>query len=256
VINDLMIGYFPSLRKAVGVPAIGETHLWWIDLDAVASDPAAMSGREMRRARRLRCPRQRARFIARRAAMRAILADYVGSDARSVALSVGCAGKPELDPTVHRGATVAFNMSHSAGLAVLAIARAGHVGVDFEADAAPPGRAVMLDSFSPAERAAAIGLDEDALARAFRIGWTRKEALLKASGAGFAIDPAQVEVGLMPSPRVVQLPPSAGLPIRGTACCAHLLTLPPGAAAGTVSLARIGAPVTTVRTFRFCQAHA
>jgi 4'-phosphopantetheinyl transferase len=92
--------------------------------------------------------------------------------------AAGPHGKPRLDDS---GAGVRFNLSHSAGLALIAIARDAEVGVDLEeirprTDLGGVARRV----FTEAEREAVeVGGEE-----AFYRHWVAKEAFVKATGRG------------------------------------------------------------------------
>jgi 4'-phosphopantetheinyl transferase len=91
-------------------------------------------------------------------------------------------GKPYLaEPAGH---DLRFNLSHTRGLAVIALAPGREVGVDVEA--VRPGRraqAIADRWFTDAE-ADAIRSAEDPDAVFFRL-WARKEAYLKATAEGF-----------------------------------------------------------------------
>jgi hypothetical protein len=79
------------------------------------------------------------------------------------------------------------SVSHSAELALIAVANGRAVGVDVEAMRA--GRrlqAIAESRFSPGEAAALRALDESERDAAFYRLWVRKEAYLKATGEGIA----------------------------------------------------------------------
>jgi phosphopantetheinyl transferase len=96
-------------------------------------------------------------------------------------------GKPDLGPEF--GGRLKFNLSHSAGLALVAIAAGSNVGVDLEpirpfagmsglaAEFFPPQARAAYEAAPPAERAAVF----------FR-WWTRIEAVGKAIGCGLDHD--------------------------------------------------------------------
>jgi 4'-phosphopantetheinyl transferase len=88
-----------------------------------------------------------------------------------------------------------FNLAHSGELALLALTRAGEVGVDVERiRPMPDALELAARFFSPREVAALQTVPpDDANAAFFRL-WTRKEAWLKATGEGIAESLARVEV--------------------------------------------------------------
>jgi 4'-phosphopantetheinyl transferase len=96
------------------------------------------------------------------------------------------------------GSDVQFNVSHSHGMGLIAIARGRKVGCDIErieprfADEQIPER-----FFSPREVAALRALPESEQCEAFFRCWTRKEAFIKACGMGvsMALDSFDVTLG-------------------------------------------------------------
>ncbi|MEM9835085.1 MAG: 4'-phosphopantetheinyl transferase superfamily protein [Bacteroidota bacterium] len=83
-----------------------------------------------------------------------------------------------------------FNISHTRGLVVCAFAKEGRVGVDVEKEQAidlPAFRRV----FTPVEYAT-IKHSND-LKSAFFHFWTKKEAIMKADGRGFFLDPSTID---------------------------------------------------------------
>ena len=92
-----------------------------------------------------------------------------------------------------------FNVSHTDGLYLIALAKGFEVGIDVERGwTADPGELAALVSrhFSPAERAWwESTVEADSMSAFLRI-WTRKEAVLKASGVGLVNDLRSVETVL------------------------------------------------------------
>jgi 4'-phosphopantetheinyl transferase len=83
---------------------------------------------------------------------------------------------------------IPFNLSHTDGLTLVAVAGSGRVGIDAER--------VRLEIevedlsrrfFAPAEAAEIIALSPDAQPGAFFTCWTRKEAFVKALGGGLSV---------------------------------------------------------------------
>ena len=164
--------------------------VWSADLDASPGlDPRRLPAPERERAARLRRPRDRARWIAARIALRRVLAHYLGQDPARIELRRGDHGKPALaDPL----AALRFNLSHSGGIALVAVAPDCEVGIDVEERRA--GR-----DFA---RLAEIGLDaasQDAVrdaapehrAAAFYAAWVRREAVAKCVGTGLGAPPPE-----------------------------------------------------------------
>src|SRR5581483_5501651 len=153
-----------------------------VELDRPESEVAALGGvltaDELLRAGRMRAEEQRRRAIVTRAELRRLLARETGRKPEEIVFAAGPHGKPRLDDTA---AGVRFNLSHSAGLALIAIAHDAEVGVDVEevrprSDLRGVGRRV----FTEAEREA-VELGGEA---AFYRHWVAKEAFVKATGRG------------------------------------------------------------------------
>jgi 4'-phosphopantetheinyl transferase len=165
--------------------------LWTISLDGdvTSADRQAslLSADEAARASRFRMMGDRRRFAAGRAGLRRILAAYLRADPASLDFSYGPAGKPELagQPST---SGLRFNLSHSEGWALLAVTRGRAVGVDLERMRAGRDLAAIAGRFfAPAEAAALAGFSPPLHEEAFFAIWTRKEALLKAFGAGLSL---------------------------------------------------------------------
>ena len=94
---------------------------------------------------------------------------------------------------------IRFNLSHSGGYALYAIARGREVGVDVEV-IRPKSKAPELVNrfFSAKEKAAFQELGADERVSAFFAGWTRKEAYVKATGKGLRFPLDRFDVSLKP----------------------------------------------------------
>jgi 4'-phosphopantetheinyl transferase len=194
----------PAWRIPVAWPALrpSRVHVWRVSLDrqpeAIAEARAVLSADERARASRFFFERDRDRFVAGRAALRGILGRYLGVPPDRVELCPGHRGKPAL--AAHHGATaLRFNLAHSDGLALCAVASGRDVGVDLErlrADFATD--AVAEHFFSRAEILTLRTLSGERRIRAFFDCWTRKEAYIKARGDGLWLPLDRFEVSLAP----------------------------------------------------------
>jgi 4'-phosphopantetheinyl transferase len=175
-----------------------QIHVWRVKLDGGPEQlPAlghALAPDELARADRFRFPHDRSRFVIAHAALRALLGRYLNRAPEQIRFASGPHGKPRLtESTLH------FNLAHSGGLALIAVAWEREVGVDLEgmrADVDFAGLAARF--FSPAEARALAGLPDEEQVAAFYAAWTRKEAYLKARGAGLSLGLAQCEVSFRP----------------------------------------------------------
>lgn len=164
-------------------PGADEVEVWRVPLTHAARTLPdrlrVLDAEERRRASRLREPSE---FVMVRSALRAILGRALGRSARDVPIGREAGGRPVLEePT-----DLDFNVSHTRGMALIAVARGRRVGVDLEARDADPvlDASTLARALTPAERALVLSApDPDA---AFLRRWTLKEALLKARGTGLA----------------------------------------------------------------------
>ena len=148
---------------------------------------AWLCGAERRRASRLRFERDRRRFVAARARLRQLLGARLGVAPQAVEIAYGGRGKPALARRF-AGSGLRFNLSHSEGVALYAFSRAGEVGVDLEAlRALPEADRIAARVFAPRERATYLALAPRHRPLAFLRLWTRKEAFVKAHGAGLSM---------------------------------------------------------------------
>ncbi|MDE2272327.1 MAG: 4'-phosphopantetheinyl transferase superfamily protein [Xanthomonadaceae bacterium] len=131
----------------------------------------------------------------RRAPMLTLLAAYLGVSAEEVVLEQRDQGKPHLASMFRAGAGLSldFNWSHSGELALVAITRAGTVGVDIErADKNLRSLEIAQRFFDPSEAEALQSLAPDSRDHAFIGLWCAKESVLKAAGHGLSFGLARL----------------------------------------------------------------
>lgn len=177
--------------------------VWRVDLaldDArLAACRALLCAGEARRADRFSRAEDRRRFIVSHAGLRAILAGALGADPTELTFDADAAGKPALAGRWRQ--QMSFNLSHSGGTALIALAPAGRVGVDVEAvRPVPDWPRIVRSHFSAAETSALARLSGEEGRRAFFACWTRKEAFVKAVGLGLAMPLDRFTVSLPPEP--------------------------------------------------------
>ena len=179
----------PSLLSSLQPPS-DEVHIWCASLnvpqEASARLYATLTPDERTRSARFRFERDRQRFIVARGALRDLLARYLQTQPAQISFVYDAFGKPDLSPEFANG--LRFNLSHSAGFALIAIATGSDVGVDLEYIRAESDHAdVARRFFSAAEVDYLRALPSHLYAEAFFSCWTKKEAYLKACGEGLAI---------------------------------------------------------------------
>jgi phosphopantetheinyl transferase len=144
-------------------PQRGEAHVWRVTLPPTDGRAAA------------------------RRALREILGTYLGEEPGAVALTIGERGKPALAATT----PLSFNLSHSGGLALVAVAAGGlEIGVDVERLRPRRDLVRLAARWLPEADAAAVAAAADGdRERVFYAAWTRHEARTKCTGTGLSGPP-------------------------------------------------------------------
>lgn len=135
-------------------------------------------------------------------ALREVLARYLDEDPAGIELRRGEHGKPALaDPS----SPLRFNLSHSGGLALVAVTHGLEVGVDVERIRPRRDlRRLAERALDPAAAAAVRAAPADDRPAAFHRAWARREAIAKCLGTGLGAP-------LPPSPvAVTRLSPASG----------------------------------------------
>ncbi len=175
-----------------------EVHVWWVELvrpEAEVEDLLnLLSLDEKERAARFRFAEHRDRFTVARGTLRRVLGHYAGIAPESVQFEYGPNGKPSLPDSSLR-----FNLSHSGELAMIGVTRDREIGVDVERMRDDKDLLDIAERFfAPRERDALRALPEDERRDGFFRCWTRKEAYLKALGAGLSLNLHGFVVSLAP----------------------------------------------------------
>ena len=149
-------------------------HVWRAVLDCgVELLYSCLADDERERARCFAFETDRQRFIAARGLLRVVLSRYVDMVPAEIRFRQGLAGKPTLLRPA--GTPVAFNLSHSDGLALIAVGCEREVGVDVERiDETVAFEDVENDVLSPAERSALHAEPPASRRAAFFACWTRR----------------------------------------------------------------------------------
>ena len=173
-----------------------DIQVWRADLrqpeEWVGEAASILAPDERQRAARGAPEVHRRRLVAR-AVLRIALGGALGRPPESIEFVLSPRGKPALP-----GGEVDFSVSTTGEVCVVAVTGDRPIGVDVEQVVARKGLdRIVATRFAPEEAAAIGALDGDARLRAFYGCWTRKEAYLKATGAGLAdpLDRVVVSVG-------------------------------------------------------------
>lgn len=193
-------------------PRLGDrdVHVWIVPLsdDTVGGARFAdvLSEVESRSMARFAFARDRRRYGQSHVAARTILGTYLGCEPRLVQLEHDALGKPYIV-----GADLQCSWAHAGDLAVVGVGRRHALGVDVEhVRTLPDAEVLNRIAFTARERAHLETAETPS--ELLRL-WTRKEALLKATGEGLRRAPKDVEVlepSALPGWRIVDLKPAQG----------------------------------------------
>ena len=193
-----------------------EVHVWSFCLaeteETLAHLEAVLAPEEQIRAAAFRFDRDRSRYVTGRATLRTILGRYLGAAPESIQLTTGPNGKPLLNEAL-AASGLQFNLAHCEDAAILALTCDRPVGLDIERLRPVEDAEEMAEVFcSPREFAEFKAVAKSEKDAAFFRIWTRKEALLKATGAGIGHLLRDVEVSFDTDAegRFLKLPKEAG----------------------------------------------
>jgi 4'-phosphopantetheinyl transferase len=170
------------------------------DLDDVRSDLgegyALLDAGERRRAAAFIFERDRVRFVRAHAFLRRRLGAFLDMAPEAVPIVA-----PEGEKPFVEGADARFSLSHSGGLAVLAVTKGREIGIDLELPDRSGGFRDELDDLARScmtteEVAALADLPTDVRVRRFLSFWTAKEARMKLTGEGLSLDPLDISLKL------------------------------------------------------------
>lgn len=199
-----------------------------------------LNDEELARARRMRSLEVREQTLVGRAVCRKFLGAYLNQDPARLEFDQTGMGKPILHgrPELH------FNLTHSHGIALLAITRLAEVGVDIELVRLLPNTRFLAERFFSGREASELSAYQgEELAQVFFQTWTRKEAFLKAngSGIGFGLDRVEVSFGHGETPRIRFIDGSESKAKKWT-----VIHLEPGK--GFMGAVALEAPVVAIKT--------
>jgi 4'-phosphopantetheinyl transferase len=187
-----------------------EVHSWCASLDVspetCARLYATLTADERARSARFRSERDRRRFIVARGVLRDLLGHYLQTQPGQIRFVYNAFGKPDLSPEF--GNRLKFNLSHSAGVTLIAIAADSNVGVDVEYIQGQCDYAAVAGGFfSAVEVDQLVTLPSHLCSRAFFSCWTKKEAYVKACGEGLGIpmDSFSLPLAIYPSDSPIDL---------------------------------------------------
>ena len=147
-----------------------------------------LSDSERLRLERFRFEKDRHQYLATRALVRSTLSRYVATAPAQWTFHADRSGRPAITDPNPDACHLAFNLSHTDGLVVLAVTACTAIGVDAENTVtrdAPLDVATRF--FAPEENAALSALPTAARQTRFFEYWTLKESYLKARSLGLSL---------------------------------------------------------------------
>ena len=179
-----------------------EVHVWRASLDqlppTIESFRDILDADERARADSFHFQSDREHFIAAHGVLRIILGAYLNRLPSCLSFQRSSYGKPALIPDPFSD-VIRFNLSHSHGMALYAIARSREVGIDLEFIRCGVHEDQIAERFFSSREIATLRMFPAALRNhAFFLCWTRKEAYIKARGEGLSLPLDQFDVSLTP----------------------------------------------------------
>lgn len=197
-----MIRPAPLAQHLPALPRANQVHLHLLPLDCtdqkLESLKDMITPAELARCERLLDPLKRRQAIVSRGLLRQLLGSYLGEAPGRILLSEGEFGKLHLSEHLEPDA-LCFNLSHAGSYLLIATAAGCEVGVDLEEIRGDLDYRPMAERyFAPAEQQELFTLEPAGQLGAFYRCWTRKEAYLKGTGAGFSQPANLFQVSLTP----------------------------------------------------------
>ena len=184
-----VIPLVPSGAGAIAVPTGDVVHVWYATLDSLRPRYAELNDLldpvEVERAQRFRFEVDRERFILGHGLLRSLLGNYLKRDGSLVRMARGTFGKPYLERKDLR-----FSFSDTKDAIIVAFANKHEIGADIETMLRAVDHEAVSEHYFTVPEIRAIneaGAGAGATRR-FLEFWTRKEAVLKASGVGIMDD--------------------------------------------------------------------
>lgn len=124
-------------------------------------------------------------YLVSRALLRTVLAQCLSTHPAALRFAKTNKGKPYLDHP--NGGQLEFNLSHCAGMIVLAVSDQGSIGIDVECNARVAPISIAHQCFTEQEVRTLMVFEQDYRNKQFFDLWTLKESYLKATGEGLSI---------------------------------------------------------------------
>jgi 4'-phosphopantetheinyl transferase len=204
----LVPAFDPDMPAGPSRLGVDEVHIWTMPIQAsvaVVTELQRTLGRdELERASRFRFPHLTSAYVITHGVLRLLLARYLDRGPARISFEYGVRGKPN----VSKSRQIDFNLTHSAGMAAVAVTTGCALGIDLEhLRSMPDLEEIAGRYFCPEEAAEILSLAPGEREQAFFRCWTRKEAYIKAIGDGLScpLDSFQVTVQAGTPARLVHI---------------------------------------------------
>lgn len=180
---------------------VSDVHIWTSPIDTTYSYRYhdCLVHTENARSRKFVTTYLQDKYIVQRGILRTILGNYLVCPARSLEFISQLHGKPVLKSSDHRQGSLSFNLSHTKGLLVVAVAIGTEIGVDVEFQNKPKDwTGIAKRYFTEEENDWFLCLPDAERSAAFYDIWTMKEAAMKADGRGLSIPVGDISFDLPP----------------------------------------------------------
>ena len=200
-----MIKNFSSEQKLKSIIDIWQTEL--TNQAASARHWSFLSMAEQNKAKSIKLEIQRERYIEVRALLRCVLANYLVIQPQELVISLAKYGKPYLpeQEDVH------FNISHSGDHLAISVTRNNAIGIDIEQWKKQANlQALVKRCFAREEKSYWQALPDEFKQYEFYRFWTRKEALVKATGRGIGLGLDQCVISPVKPSELLRIPEKYG----------------------------------------------
>ena len=174
-------------------PAPGTIEVWSVPLreDWFAAARLLLDAEESARSDRFLVETPRLEWTVARAALRVVVGQALGQDARQVCFFADTHGKP----SVAGASGFHFNLTHTSGRALIALGVENPLGIDLEVWSRAPRMGGLEEAIcAPQERTEIERWTPEERNRFLLRLWTAKEAYLKAVGLGLGLPPTRVRL--------------------------------------------------------------
>ncbi|WP_044281112.1 4'-phosphopantetheinyl transferase family protein [Myxococcus stipitatus] len=169
-----------------------EVHVWIVEPERIHEQKlldaywALLDSGEREKKQRFRFERHQKQYLVSHALVRVTLSRYAPVAPTAWSFSTNAYGRPEIRG--EWGARLRFNLSHTDGMALVAVGLDAELGADVEDSQRPGDTVEIADSFFAASEVAALRALPVAEQRSrFFEYWTLKESYIKARGAGLSL---------------------------------------------------------------------